>query len=224
MAVAALPQVDVAVAAAALVAAGASVGASVEAPVEASVKAPVDPDRQLLAAVAGGDEVALAVLLARHQGILGAVAARWTGDRHEADVVVADVHLAVWQHAGRYVPRTSVRAWLLGIARNKARQVRRTHLRRLTHEMAEELPVDHAAGPGTDPVEVVLGLPRSSGLGAAFDALPARLQEPLRLLFDQRMTYAEIAVVLDLPVGTVKRRVFEARTVLGRVASEEGLR
>ena len=173
-----------------------------------------DVDRRLLAAVAEGDGVSLAVLLARHEPDLARAARRWTGDPHLADEVVADVRLAVWQHAGRYQPTGAVRAWLFGIARNKARQLLRTRIRRLQHERAEDLAVDPPAGAAADPAEVLLGYPRTSALGRAFDALPTRLREPLQLLFDQNLGYADIATVLDLPVGTVKRRVFEARALL----------
>lgn len=169
-------------------------------------------DRRLVAAVADGDQAALAVLLSRHTHDLWRAARRWVGSDHLADDVMADVRLAVWTHAGRYQPTGTVRAWMFGIARNKARQLRRSHIRRLAHEQADQLrPGSGTAATGADPAAVLLGYPRSSGLGRAFDALPPGLQEPLRLLFDQRMGYAEIAAVLDLPVGTVKRRVFEAR-------------
>ncbi|WP_370327548.1 RNA polymerase sigma factor [Euzebya sp.] len=176
-----------------------------------------DPDRRLIEAIAGGDQAALAILMARHAADLGRAVRGWVGADHAADDVMAEVRLAVWTHAARYQPLATVRAWMFGIARNKARQLLRSRSRRLAHERAEDLrqAPDLVAREPTaghaDPAAVLLGYPRSSGLGAAFDALPARLQDPLRLLFDQQMTYAEIAAVLDLPVGTVKRRVFEAR-------------
>lgn len=177
-------------------------------------------DSLLLCAVANRDEVALAILLTRHHDGLRTAARRWTRDPHLAEVVVADVGLVVWQDAARFQPRGSVRAWIYGIARNKSRALLRSHSRRLHHEMALDLRDDDIVDPLTDPQVVVLGYPANSGIGAAVRALPVRLREPLQLLFDQRFSYAEIAAVLDLPVGTVRRRIFEARARIMAATSD----
>lgn len=174
-------------------------------------------DRRLLDAITAGDEAALALLLARHEADLRRAVRGWVGSDHLADDVMAEVRLALWTHASRYRPLASVRVWLFGIARNKARGLQRVQARRLVHERASDLRTTTGqVAAGGDPAAVLLGFPRFSRLGVAFLALPPRLQEPLRLLFDQQMSYGEIAAVLDLPVGTVKRRVFEARQRLRR--------
>src|SRR3954463_11139631 len=82
-----------------------------------------DSDEHLLALAAAGDAQAFGALYRRRQGQVFRFALHMTGSAASADDVTQDVFLVVMKIAGRYEPgRSGVPAWLLGIARNCARQ------------------------------------------------------------------------------------------------------
>jgi RNA polymerase sigma-70 factor (ECF subfamily) len=116
--------------------------------------------------------------------------------------------------AGRYQPgRSTVIAWLCGIARNMAR-------RRLELEQRHQ-PIDE--GHGTvgdaravtpDPAGELDRAEQIERLRAAVLRLPVRYREALVLCDLQELTYADAAAALDCAVGTVRSRLHRARTLL----------
>lgn len=169
-----------------------------------------EEDRRCLRAVAAGDDAALAVLRSRHAGgLLRFVRAR-VRDRLLAEELVADVFQVIWQQPSRYAAHASVRAWLFGIARRKLRDAGR----RRGLLIADEADLLEVADPGPGPVETLFGQPSAHGLVRQVARMPAALRDVLVLAFDQRMTYEEIAEVLEVPVGTVRSRLHEARSRL----------
>jgi len=180
---------------------------------------PVDQeqdDRHRLRALAAGDQAALEALRRRHgAGLLRYARARLP-DPGLAEEVVADVFLAVWRRPDGYAARSTVRAWLFGITRRKVRDERRRAGLLVTDEAA----LLDVADPAPDPADVLLGAPSAHGLVAAVRRLPLALREVVALAFDQRLTYAEIADALDVPIGTVRSRLHEARARL-RAATED---
>jgi len=74
-----------------------------------------------LARIAGGDRGALQILYRDTSAKLFAVCLRILHDKGEAEDVLQDVYIAVWQHAGTFDPaRASPITWLVAIARNRA--------------------------------------------------------------------------------------------------------
>ncbi|MEV0719320.1 sigma-70 family RNA polymerase sigma factor [Asanoa sp. NPDC050611] len=172
-----------------------------------------ESDEALVRRVAGGDEQALALLYARHAAVLLRYAVQLTGDRGQAEETLQDTFVGVWQGAAaRFTGGSAVRTWLFGICRNQAgKQVRSTP--------PPALPIDAAASVSSDlatPDEVALARADVSAVGAALARLPAGHREVLHLVFAAELTLAEIAAVLDIPVGTVKSRLFNARAALAR--------
>jgi RNA polymerase sigma-70 factor (ECF subfamily) len=76
----------------------------------------------------------------------------------------------------------------------------------------DEAELLQVADPGPGPVEALLGQPSAHGLVRQVTRLPAALRDVLVLAFDQRMTYEEIAEVLEIPAGTVRSRLHEVRS------------
>jgi RNA polymerase sigma-70 factor (ECF subfamily) len=112
-----------------------------------------------------------------------------------------------------------VRPWLFGIAANLLRRHRRDENRRLAAY----------ARSGVDPVLDELGLAeerldarrRGPALAAALRALPSREREPLLLLAWAGLSYEEIALALDEPLGTVRSRLSRGRARVRRALTEE---
>lgn len=173
-------------------------------------------DRRLLRLVAAGDESALEGMYARHGPALLAYAEGLLADRHRAEEVVQDVLLAVWRGASSFEGRSTVQTWLFGICRRQAlrRLVRRDTRAQVPIDAAVELA---AADPG--PEAVTLARADARTVAAAIATLTPAHREVLDLAFGAGLTREEIAAVLDVPVGTVKSRLFHARAVLARAVA-----
>jgi RNA polymerase sigma-70 factor (ECF subfamily) len=170
-------------------------------------------DGQLIAAVAGGDDMALRELFSRHAPWL---AARLRAVLPAPDVedVLQETFLAVWRGAGRYRPGGdgSAGGWIWGIARRQAA----LWLRR---RGPAGLPLPALAGPPPgwnlgDPADAVVS---TATLAAAVDGLgPAGgpQREIWRLMYVEDKPVAEVASLLGVPEGTVKSRAHRVRRLM----------
>src|SRR5256884_960802 len=111
----------------------------------------ISSDEVLIRRIAGGDQLAMQTLFARHRVALYRWLLRLVGDEALAEDLLSDVFLDVWRQAAKFEARSSVSTWLLAIARYKALSARR---RRIDEELDEELPVI-IADPADNP-ELVL--------------------------------------------------------------------
>jgi RNA polymerase sigma-70 factor (ECF subfamily) len=172
------------------------------------------PDDALLARLATGDEAAFTALFRRRQGDVYRVALLITGSPAAAEDVTQDVFLAVMRDAGRYEPgRSSVKAWLCGIARNHAR--RRLERDGRNVPLAED---DDSETPAVavhpDPVGDLANTQRVDALRRAIMNLPLRYREVVVLCDLEEISYADAAEALDCAVGTVRSRLHRARALL----------
>lgn len=179
---------------------------------------PVGRDEALLRRVAEDDGRALGELYSRHGPALLGYLLVLVRDRGLAEEVLQDTLLAAWKGAGSFGGRSSVKTWLFGISRRRARDVlRKRGLPTLGDEdLLEALP---AGEPG--PEEVLLADARSAELEACIGRLGAAHRETLALVFFHELSYAEAAEVLGVPVGTVKSRLSNARRALRELLLEE---
>jgi RNA polymerase sigma-70 factor (ECF subfamily) len=135
------------------------------------------------------------------------------GDPTEAQDLAQDTYERAWRARPRFT-RTNMRAWLLTILRHHFLNTRRRR------SLAGEVPWEEVPVPPADPMPALPpGLVREDIQGAL-----AKLPEDLRLvvvLADvEELPMAEIAAVLDWPVGTVKSRLWRARAHLAHTLSD----
>jgi RNA polymerase sigma-70 factor (ECF subfamily) len=176
-------------------------------------------DAELLSRVAGGDRDALAGLYDRHRSALSVFLVRMTGDRSAAEEALQDTLLAVWRGAGGFQGRSSVRTWLYGIARRQAY----TRLRRRSPQLVALDPDAVLVDPAPTPEHVVVARADLAQLMQLIAVLAPAHREALLLFFVDDLSYAEMAQVLEVPVGTVKSRLSNARRALaGLLADTEG--
>ena len=169
-----------------------------------------DDDRALVAAVAAGDEQALERLYQRHgSACFGYLLRRLDGDRPAAEDLLQDLLLAVWRGAAGYRGESDVRPWLLGIAHHLWLQELRRRSRR--PRLSDDPEARLGGLPQDDPQPEELS---SAGLREALDALPQELRSAVDLTFGQGLRLQDAARILDLPLGTVKSRLFRARQQL----------
>ena len=194
--------------------------------------------------VVAGSHAALAELYDRHAAAVFRASFRLLGQRLEAEEVVQETFLALWNRAEQFDPGLgSLRAWLMTIARNRAIDRLRAAGRQpnvVSFGMLEddarsrhESPADAldrreltAEDDVSDPErQAELATLRVTVRGA-LETLPGGEREALVLAYFQGLTQQEIATRLEWPLGTVKTRTRRAlrrlRVALGSLVDPSG--
>jgi len=167
-------------------------------------------DAHLMARIAQGDRDAFAELYARFSGPLYGTALRILQDPAEAQDIVHDGFVAVWNKASTYEPgRGTAFSWALTLVRNRA--IDRVRTRRRRNELLAEAPLadtEHLttdAGPsGSD---AAVSGDEARAVRVAVAALPAEQRRALELAFFGGLTQEQIAAQLREPLGTIKARI-----------------
>lgn len=161
-------------------------------------------DLALIAAIAGGDRDALAGLYDRYAARLLSLGLRLLADRREAEDVLHDVFIEVWQHAGDFDPsRGSVRAWLFVRMRSRTLDRCRRNGRARARERDQVVP---EPSPSMDPGRAA----DQRRILAALGELPDAQRQVIELSYFGGLSSAALAARLDVPVGTIKSRVAAA--------------
>jgi RNA polymerase sigma-70 factor (ECF subfamily) len=172
-------------------------------------------DDELLVRIATGDAAAFTALFRRRQRQVYRFALHMSGVPAIAEDVTQEVFLAVMRDSRGYVPgRSSVTAWLCGIARNHV--LRRLERDRATVSLGEahgdddgDLPAVHP-----DPVGDLTRAERLDALRTAVLSLPIRYREAVVLCDLQELSYADAAEALGCALGTVRSRLHRGRALL----------
>src|SRR5919202_6334353 len=152
-----------------------------------------------------------------HLDALYRVALRLTGDAAMAEDLVQDTMLKAYRSWRQYRPGTNAKGWLLTILRNTfINDYRRRRLEPVATDNLEAVEpyAIYRSVQDTDPEGTFFSRIVDEKVLEAVDALPPEFREVLVLSDMEGMRYAEIAEALQIPVGTVKSRLFRARRQL----------
>ena len=163
-------------------------------------------------------------LARRVRGPAYVLALQLVGNREDALDVAQDALLRLFAHLGRVVPDRPVRPWLFAIVRNRAHDLWRSRAARPSESLdARPDLTAHLAARSGDPEQETARRERARHVWSAVGELSRSHREILVLRDFHDLTYAEIAGVLDVPVGTVMSRLHAARSALrARVGAEGG--
>ena len=166
-------------------------------------------DEVLIRRIAGGDQLAMQTLFARHRVALYRWLLRLAHDEVLAEDLLSDVFLDVWRQAAKFEARSSVSTWLLAIARYKALSARR---RRIDAELDEEVPVI-IADPANNP-ELVQKKNQAELVLHSLARLSPEHGEVIDLVYYHGKSVREVAEIVGVAAATVKTRMFCARKKL----------
>jgi len=147
-------------------------------------------------------------------------ALRLTRDPADAEDLVQETYLKAFRAAERFERGTNLRAWLFTILHNTARNRVRDRARDAVTVDSEtvERAADVAALPGAPRAETpeaqLIRETLDPDLKAAVEALPDAFRQAVWLRDVEEFSYAEIAAMLDVPVGTVMSRISRGRRML----------
>lgn len=179
-----------------------------------------EPDAALIAASID-TPVAFAALFDRHYDFVHRYLGRRVG-LDIADDLASETFTTAFRVRARYdLAHSNARPWLLGIATNLIRHHRRAEVRRL--RAYERLEAERAAGIDealvAARVDAAAERPR---IARALARIPDGDRDPLLLLAWADLTYAEIAIALNIPIGTVRSRIHRARRRLRELLDPSG--
>ncbi len=158
----------------------------------------------LLGRFVQGDREAFETLFRQFQAEVFGWASRIVRNREAAEDVVVEAFWRAYRGRARFDGSRSFGAWMRRIASNAALD----HLR------------SARSRPGTSPIEIDVPAPEApdphvaESVARAFRSLPPKLRIVATLALIEEMPHAQIADALDLPLGTVKSRVFRATRAL----------
>ena len=177
-------------------------------------------DERLVEAAVDGDRRAFEALVRRHQRGLVSHLYRQTGKRDGAWDLAQEVFLKVYLSLASFDPRYRFTTWLYRIASNCAiDHQRKKHPQ--TCSIHPDPRVDSGEGPartlaGSDPTpdDMLRYRELQHRIECAIGELPTDYRQLILLRHRQHCRYDEIARITQLPIGTVKNRIFRAREML----------
>jgi len=140
----------------------------------------------------------------------------------DAEDLVQDTYLKAFRAADRFAPGTNMRAWLFTILHNTARNRVRDRARdtvaidsEVIHRATDApAPAGSEAGAGETPETLLLRETLGPELQADIDELPDAFRQAVWLRDVEEFSYAEIASMLSIPLGTVMSRISRGRRLL----------
>ncbi|HEY5650980.1 MAG TPA: sigma-70 family RNA polymerase sigma factor [Acidimicrobiia bacterium] len=166
-------------------------------------------DRELIALVAGGDRDAFSELMARTEDMVFAVCLRIMGDREAARDAAQETFVTLFRKADRYKGTAAVTTCLYRVTVNTCYEMLRKSKRRRAESLPDHIdPADPQGGDGFISVEL------RGPVEEALRTLPEEFRTAVILRDVEGLSLIDVAEILDVPVGTVKSRVFRGRKLL----------
>src|SRR5438552_6813351 len=177
--------------------------------------ASVTSDETLIERIAGGDQLAMRTLFARHRVALYRWLLRLVRDETVAEDLLSDVFLDVWRQAASFEGRASVSTWLLAIARHKALSARRA---RSNAELDARITAT-VPDPADDPEASLQKKNRTQVLRDSLISLSPEHGEVIDLVYYHGKSVKEVADIVGVGEATVKTRMFYARRKLASLVA-----
>jgi RNA polymerase sigma-70 factor (ECF subfamily) len=173
-------------------------------------------DSELLRLMLEGDEEALTILFRRRQGIIYRFTVQMSGSPSLAEDVTQEVFMVLMRDCATFDEmRGSLKAFLLGIARNLVRQkLSREQFYVSLSDNSEDAAIRGEIQSAGKLFDDVARNETVNSVRKAVLSLPERYREVVVLCDLQEMTYLEAASVLNCAVGTVRSRLHRARVLL----------
>lgn len=185
-------------------------------------------DFELVERAKNGCQQSYTLLLERHESSIYHLMLRMTNDREDASDLTIEAFGKAFTRMGSYVPNYAFSTWLYKIAVNNCiDHVRKKRLTVLSidERMDEEGQQDYSStlhATGLNPEEAVIREQRIDLMRQVLGRLNEKYRVMIELRYFQELSYDEIALELDIPLGTVKAQLFRAKELLLDLLSRPG--
>ena len=180
---------------------------------------PVHPsDEDLVASILEGRGELFSDLVGRYQGRLVSYLHRMLRNEEDAHDLAQEVFVKIYGALDRFDPKYRFSTWLFRVAQNAAIDMIRKRRLKLVSIHRDDGDGDGGDWdlPGSDPTpyQDVRNVERGAAIRRAIDELPWEYKELITLRHYGELSYDEIAVMKDMPLGTVKNKLFRGRQML----------
>ena len=174
-------------------------------------------DDGLLAHIADGDRRAFAMLMDRHIDRAHALARRVLNNRSDAEDVVQDAFLKVWQKAGQWQPgRAQFSTWLYRVVVNRCLDLKRKPVNAALDQVAEQ------SDDRPDAYADIAARQRQARIAAAVAELPERQRTAIALSYTAGLSNAEAAASMEISVKAFESLLVRAKRELRERLAGDG--
>ncbi|MGL4185948.1 MAG: RNA polymerase sigma factor RpoE [Thiotrichaceae bacterium] len=179
-------------------------------------------DLELVQRVQSGDKKSFDILVLKYQHKVIGLITRYVHDPDTAMDVAQEAFIKAYRGLKNFRGESAFYTWLYRIAINSAKNYLVSQNRRLPDsdidaEEAEQIGGESALKEYASPEHEMLKDEIQAAVTQAIDALPEDLRTAIILRELEGMSYEEIAVTMECPIGTVRSRIFRARESIDKV-------
>ena len=178
-------------------------------------------DQQLVKKVQAGDKRAFDLLVLKYQHKIFGLISRYVQDSHEVQDVAQEAFIKAYRALPNFRGDSAFYTWLYRIAINTAKnhlvsRSRRPPDKDVEIEDAEYFDSGSALRDVENPENSLMGDELKTVVNNAIRELPDDLRSAVTLREFDGLSYEDIAVIMDCPVGTVRSRIFRARDAIDK--------
>ncbi len=178
-------------------------------------------DHELVVRVQKGDKAAFDLLVRKYQHKIAKLVSGYVYDRSEVEDVTQEAFIKAYRAIKGFRGESAFYTWLYRIAINSAKnhlvaQSRQVPGSDIDAEEAELSDVSGVLREVNTPEHALLTSEIADTVRTAIEALPEDLRTAIVLREIEGLSYDEIAVAMDCPIGTVRSRIFRAREAIDR--------
>ncbi|MEM8997683.1 MAG: sigma-70 family RNA polymerase sigma factor [Acidobacteriota bacterium] len=189
-----------------------------------SKRSPIPSDEELVASILEGQPELFADLVGRYQGRLVNYLYRMLRNQEDAHDLAQEVFVKIYGALDRFDPKYRFSTWLFRVAQNAAIDTIRKRRLKLVSIHRDDSDGDGGDWelPGEDPTpyQTSRNIERGSAIHKAIDELPHEYKELISMRHYAELSYDDIAKLKDMPLGTVKNKLFRGRQMLKEKLSD----
>jgi RNA polymerase sigma factor (sigma-70 family) len=171
-------------------------------------------EAELIKRLQEGCEEAYKYLIDMYSAMLYGVILRITKNDDDAQNILQDTFIKIWTHIALYdASKGRLATWTLNIARNTAIDFTRS---KIYSQRSKNQNIEQTVGFETDKLKTHIEID-NIGLRQLVNTLPLRYREIIEWMYFEGFTQQEIAIKLDVPIGTVKTRTRHAVLQLRKI-------
>ncbi len=175
-------------------------------------------DLKLVEAARNGDQKAFAELMERYRDAIYYMLLKMVNNSSDAEDLTIEAFGKAFKNIGQYTPNFAFSTWLFKIASNNCIDfIRKKKGNVISYDQAnteQEDPTVNLQAEIPDPEETLIKQQKKILMREVVGKLKPRYRTLIELRYFKEYSYEEIAVELELPIGTVKAQLFRARELL----------
>lgn len=179
-------------------------------------------DFNLVLRARDGDQRAYADLMQRYKDSIYFMSLKMVNNKDDAMDLTIETFGKAFENIEKYKPDFAFSTWLFRIATNncidfiRKKRINMVSIHSLTDDEGEERQLDIKAD-SLNPEETSIKKQQKETIKLIVDKLPLRYRTLITLRYFDELSYEEIALQLDLPLGTVKAQLFRARDLMANI-------